>query len=52
MVYLGAHITSNPKYLLESTKRILESGGNLIQTFKNVSYKEFRYIIKVIYVMI
>jgi deoxyribonuclease-4 len=54
-MYLGAHISSNPAYLLESAKYILKVGGNLVQIFvdpllvskKSSEYKEFKgFIIK------
>lgn len=54
MVYLGAHINSNPKQLLDSTKHILNIGGNLIQIFvdplqvsnKTSEYNDFKKFIK------
>lgn len=54
MAYLGAHVSSNPKYLLESTKKIFKLGGNLIQAFVDPlrvsqglnEYNEFKKFIK------
>lgn len=53
MSYLGAHISNNPKYLLESTKIILKQGGNLVQIFvdpdrvahKSSDYSDFKKFI-------
>src|SRR4051794_27288199 len=55
MIYIGAHINSNPNYLLESAKLVFETGGNLVQIFvdplivstkKNNDYNEFIKFIK------
>ena len=32
-MYIGAHIASNPKYLVKSSQIIKENGGNLVQIF-------------------
>jgi deoxyribonuclease IV len=54
MSYIGAHITSNPKYLLESAQWLHEKGGNLVQIFvdpsrvaqKITEYNEVKKFIK------
>lgn len=54
MTYIGAHISSDPKYLYESSKYVFENGGNLIQTFidplrlsrKREKYAEFKKFLK------
>lgn len=60
MSYIGAHIISNPKYLLEATQLIYQKGGNLVQIFidplqvgitsrpipEKTGYNEFKKFIK------
>lgn len=54
MPYLGCHIGSKPKNLVNYSKHILDMGGNLVQIFvesniafsKDKQYKEFKKFIK------
>ena len=49
-MYIGAHIASNPKYLIESCQNIIDNGGNLVQIFvlpqRIEEYDNFKKFIK------